>query len=871
MWRWIWLFVALATLKCFVGIAGFVASSLGAIHPDSSSALRGLSLASLLSYSLIGGLLVWAGRRDRRAVFLGTAYLISAPSISYTLFAGLPQAGLAVLSPVAAFCHRLPLDTFLPLFIWLFFDEFPRRPAFGLLRTLPRRATWISVAAGCLLFGLFLFDVPATSSGPGWGTVNTRRAALDLYVWTFLLVLSFPAPLFALWKIGGASIEERRRVRLFLAGLALGLIPALTAVVLEAFVPPFARLMEDPQARLVERLILRSLLILSPVITAYSVLVNRILDLKLYVRRAIQYALTRYALLSVAMAPFLLLGVYIVLHREQTLVQLLSGSPIILSVIGLGGVVGLQFRSRLSRLIDRRFFREQYDSKQILAELVARSREARAADELERLLEREIDRALHLDSISVLSRDEPTGDLWCRTGGIRPLEASSALAKLLSGSSEPMDVDLKSQGEALRRLSREEHEWIAEAGSCLLVPLIASSGSLVGIITLGEKKSELPFSQEDRLLLTAIAASAALTFENRLLLATPASAGEHVGPRALASKGEPVSALEQAAAVECTRCKRLQPSGQGTCTACGGLVAVAKVPYILRGKFRLERRIGTGGMGIVYEAMDLELRRKVAIKTLPRVSPEHSRRLRHEARAMAAVSHPHVASIFGAETWHGTPMLIFEYLEGGTLADHLRVQRLEPLEALKLGTALCEALERLHAAGILHRDIKPSNIGYSLDRVPKLLDLGLAKFLPQTMDMKTPSALGIGQLSRLPFKPTVSDESATLAGFVVGTLAYLSPQALRGSAPDPMFDLWSLSVVLFQAIGAIHPFMAGSARATLDRILEGKLADIREVVPECPEPIVTLFADLLALNPGRRPAVAAQMRARLEAARAALR
>src|SRR4029453_7615730 len=102
----------------------------------------------------------------------------------------------------------------------------------------------------------------------------------------------------------------------------------------------------------------------------------------------------------------------------------------------------------------------------------------------------------------------------------------------------------------------------------------------------------------------------------------------------------------------------------------------------------------------------------VAVKTLPRISPEAALRLRREARAAARIVHPGLAQIFGAETWRGTPMLIFEFLEAGTLAERLAVRPLSPVETVRMGVAVADVLERAHASGILHADIKPSNIGY---------------------------------------------------------------------------------------------------------------------------------------------------------------
>ena len=238
----------------------------------------------------------------------------------------------------------------------------------------------------------------------------------------------------------------------------------------------------------------------------------------------------------------------------------------------------------------------------------------------------------------------------------------------------------------------------------MLVPLISPDRRLVGMLGLGEKLSGLPFSSEDRQLLRALAASLTLALENRRLRSAPVQGTD-------------------SAAKECVDCRTVHPPEALSC-ACGGTMMPALAPYTLRGAFRLDRRIGSGGMGVVYRAHDLALGRMVAIKTLPRVSAEEAAHLRREARAMAALSHPNLAVIFGAETWRGTPMLVVEYLGGGTLADRLRLGRAAQAEVIELGLTLTDALEHIHRVGILHSDIKPANIGFTTTF--KLLDFGPA-------------------------------------------------------------------------------------------------------------------------------------------------
>jgi serine/threonine protein kinase len=287
---------------------------------------------------------------------------------------------------------------------------------------------------------------------------------------------------------------------------------------------------------------------------------------------------------------------------------------------------------------------------------------------------------------------------------------------------------------------------------------------------------------------------------------------------------------------------------------------------VLLGKFRFEERVGSGGMGVVYRAVDLALGRDVAIKTLPRMSIDYSSRLRREARAMALVSHPNLAIIYGAETWRGTPMLIFEFLDGGTLADRTALQLLRTGEIVDLGIALAGALEQTHAAGILHRDIKPSNIGYTIESVPKLLDFGLAKIVD---DSRRRGALSGTTIVARSEDVTRTDSvpgfvSSTDTGGIVGTPLYVSPEAILEERPSPGFDLWSLAIVLYESIAGTNPFRGDSLQDTFRRIVRGRIPDVREFRPDCQEAIAMFLKDALSRSRARRPASAKEFRTRLE-------
>ena len=262
-----------------------------------------------------------------------------------------------------------------------------------------------------------------------------------------------------------------------------------------------------------------------------------------------------------------------------------------------------------------------------------------------------------------------------------------------------------------------------------------------------------------------------------------------------------------------------------TCV-CGGLLQRAAAPHVLGDRLRFLQRVGAGGMGVVYRALDLRLQQPRAVKTLPHVDPVLASRLRREARAMATVSHGNLALLYGLEFWRGAPMLVMEFLEGGTLAEHLQRRTLTLRETIDLGTHLADALGVLHSAGILHRDVKPSNIGFTADGTAKLLDFGLARLLPRG-PIESPHATAVGD-------STWSINLSTEVGGVRGTPAYLSPQVLTGSPPAVSDDLWSLAVTLLEGVTGANPFRAANVAATVARVLSEthRLADAMRVATD---------------------------------------
>lgn len=255
--------------------------------------------------------------------------------------------------------------------------------------------------------------------------------------------------------------------------------------------------------------------------------------------------------------------------------------------------------------------------------------------------------------------------------------------------------------------------------------------------------------------------------------------------------------------------------------------------------YRVLECLGEGGMGEVFKAVDTRLNRVVALKLVrPGLasSPDALDRLRQEARAVSALSHPNIAVLYELEEASGRTALVFEYLGGGTLRDRLRRYRdagqaMPADEALGYATALAAALAQAHRQRIIHRDVKPANILLGEDGTPKLTDFGLARF---GVDAEITRTLGIS-----------------------GTLAYMSPEQASGRPLDRRTDLYSFGVVLFEMLAGEPPFRGDNQAAVLNGILHGSAPPIRR--PDVPPALAAVVAKCLEKDPGSRYASAEEL------------
>jgi non-specific serine/threonine protein kinase len=271
--------------------------------------------------------------------------------------------------------------------------------------------------------------------------------------------------------------------------------------------------------------------------------------------------------------------------------------------------------------------------------------------------------------------------------------------------------------------------------------------------------------------------------------------------------------------------------------------------------YRLIAPIGEGGMGIVWRATDSTLGRDVAIKVLPDAfvhDAERLARFEREARLLASLNHPHIASIYGLHSADGVRFLAMELVEGEDLAERLRHGPVPVAEALPIALQISQALEHAHEMGVMHRDLKPANIKLTVGGQAKVLDFGLAKLVGAR-----PSGAERGP-------DTVPEVILSNPGGVVGTVAYMSPEQARGEKLEARTDLFSFGVVLYEMATGKKPFQGANVVTTLDAMLHHKPAAPRTLNPALPPQIEGIIGKAMEKERDKRYASAAKMKADLQ-------
>jgi serine/threonine-protein kinase len=260
-------------------------------------------------------------------------------------------------------------------------------------------------------------------------------------------------------------------------------------------------------------------------------------------------------------------------------------------------------------------------------------------------------------------------------------------------------------------------------------------------------------------------------------------------------------------------------------------------------QYRLVEKIGAGGMGVVWKAVDTSLGREVAIKVLPAAlagDPDHLTRFEREARLLASLNHPNIAGIFGVHHADGVHFLAMELVAGEDLAARLEKGPLPLESALQVARDVATGLEAAHERGVIHRDLKPSNVRMTADGSAKVLDFGLAKAVETAVEGSSDASLS----------PTMTS-MGTAAGMILGTASYMSPEQAAGQPIDRRCDIWSFGVLLSELLSGKRMFHGETLSHTLADVLRAEI-DLTDLPPDVPPAIRRLLHRCLERDPKRR-------------------
>src|SRR3954470_3615234 len=703
----------------------------GAARP----ALFAFRLAQVITLGL--ALVVAFKRQTQVPALLGAGLLASVATVSLALpirlavlWNGLPVVVSALLwIPIATSVVVGPL-------LFAFFAVFPRQvwPTSRLLAVL---------APAVLVVGwhVYAWHRMLQELGPATGVTDWLAVVFAINV---MYVAGAVALLLA--RRGSAeTLTDERRIRVLMAGAIVG-GAAGAAVVVGHWRNPGGDIFAS------RTLAVLALVVLAvPASFAYAILRHRLFDVSLIVRQGLRYALARGSVDALIPSLAALVVLDVIVNRAVPLSALLLSQWWWFALLGFALLIFRNQREHWLNSVDRRFFRERYDAQRLLRSIAEEITRASTLEAVAPTIVQRIDEALHPEFVSVFSYVPveshfavvPSGSSRADdTAAVLP--ASLAVIGVLSVLRKPLALSLGDTAWVRHQLPSEERALLVGRNIELLVPISSdvSQDVPLGLLALGPRRSEEPYNQEDLDLLVTIAQAVAL------LLKRSTDDGHILA--------------------ECDSCGRCFDTGAAVCPYDDRRLTLLPGSRLLNGRYRLDRRLGRGGMGTVYEGVDDLLERPVAVKLIREnvVGPlDLKGRFLKEARDAARFAHPHVVRVydFGVDGQQ-RPFLVMELLEGETLRQRLSAgASLSAADTLPILRGVCSALSAAHGQGLVHRDLKPENI--FLQRhvsgvVPKVLDFGLAKAFSPHLPLER-----------------VTDSSA---GLLVGTLDYMAPEQVAG-------------------------------------------------------------------------------------------
>ena len=779
-----------------------------------SGGLRFLPQHIALLAALVFSLVVIYSRPEDRVARLGALLLAS---IACTYFFPRGLAGtwrhLPVLAGALLWPACLSAIAVGPILFSLF-ALFPKP-------VIHRRWIWIAAllpGAVCTAWGgLYLMLIvyqPERSLDflPGWSIVFAQSSILAYFAASIAMLV---------WNYRRLTdVNERRRVRVLLAGTAAAGVGGLFSAVF-FLITNFGLALPTSSLFLVSGPVfaITGLLFVSmPLAFAYAIVAQRLFDIRIIIRQGLQYAFARRSILLLVPALAAGLVVDLVVHAEQPLTDIIQARG--WAYVALAGLAAVVYRNRdgWTTSLDRRFFRERYDAHQILRQVIDDVRAAARLDTLAPVVVSRISAAFHSTFVALLvcephQRDFHVMAVAPDTSVVPRLMRDSTLVGLVRVLGKPIDVST-SPDWLDDELPAQDAAAIRAARVDLVAPIVTGAAhQREALLVLGTKRSEEPYGRDDRQLVASVAASLAVLLERR------------------PDEGETDEAF-----AECPQCGACDGINASRCAEDGTPLVRVSIPRVLGGRYTIRRRLGSGGMGTVYEAHDGALERRVAVKVIRDDiigSPHAADRFRREALVAASFAHPNVVTVhdFGV-TDRARAYLVMERLNGATLGETLRRDgRLASSRTLHVMRGVCQAVDAAHRRQLVHRDLKPDNIFLTKEDVPKVLDFGIAKFV----------------------RPALDSTALTATGAVIGTLGYMSPEQVRGGAPDPSWDLWALAVVAYEMLAGRRPFADASSLELFPSRFPLAPTRLTDRHPELPSALDSVFARAFSLDPAERP------------------
>lgn len=706
---------------------------------------------------------------------------------------------------------RLSIDAILAYQAWAYFRSYFLKPP-----------PWISKTVECmkalsLLAGIFLLVVNISpelvdSSNLQQFLRNGENSRFHLWAYIFLLPF-FPAMVAMYFH---SSALELRKLSVLVLGIGFTLPPLaiIIAFPLDAEFQTFVR-QPVPSAFLVSGMNL--VLMFSPLTMAYATVVFGQQDSDGTKSNAVLYRISLALVYSFMLVPMIGVAWFFYSLRELQLSTLFQDSRAYLLILCLGLTLSLYLnRSKLTQHITTLFNRTNYNAESTYSEINDAAHGALDIPELLARAARTISDAFHSSTFSACVYDPYHKTL-----------------RSLNGPRIDVEIDEGTY------LALGVKGCVLIGGDCFgggkaVLIIRNNSKELCACLIFGRRKNGEEYDREDRKFMVMVQEMLESSV-SRMLFDVNNPAHDFLIP------------FE--AARECLTCHNLYTPQQESCPECDASLMLSAIPYLLNRKYRLVSKLGMGEFGQVYLGTDNSLARKVAIKSLPETaSGIEQEYLEKEALMMARVSHPNLAIVYGIEFWHSRPLLVVEYLPGGTLADRL-TDGGEGIDKSNIIKNLCGAVKYTHDEGVLHLDIKPSNIGFSKQMDIKLLDFGTAHLVKSMADSY--ASVNTQEITIEEAKKTSVSRS------ILGTPIYMSPEAHRGEPPQKSFDLWSLTVVIVELLTGQHPFERDTWGETHMSIVKGNASVPNWVSPEAKK---LIRERMLNADCSRRPKSAEELK-----------